>query len=93
MTKETLLAALEAEKIKAGTDGASVPEERDATFMVAGHGETIQVGRVVRIETRDTALCLETAKGERYWFTYDLVLGVRLRSLKLPKEPPTGFGK
>jgi hypothetical protein len=93
MTKETLLAALEAEKIKAGPDGASVPEERDATFMVAGHGETIQVGRVVRIETRDTALCLETAKGERYWFTYDLVLGVRLRSLKLPKEPATGFGK
>jgi hypothetical protein len=93
MTKETLLAALEAEKIKAGTDGVSVPEERDATFMVAGHGETIQVGRVVRIETRDSAVCFETAKGERYWFTYDLVLGLRLRSHRVPKELPTGFGK
>jgi hypothetical protein len=93
MTKETLLSALEAEKIKAGSDGVSLPEERDVTFMVAGHGETIQVSKVVRIEVRDTALCLETTKGERYWFTYDLVLGLRLRSAKSPKEQPTGFGR
>jgi hypothetical protein len=93
MTKETLLAALEAEKIKIGSEGASLPEERDVTFMVAGHGETIQVSRVVRIEARDAALCLETGRGERYWFTYDLVLGLRLRSQKSPKGQTTGFGK
>jgi hypothetical protein len=93
MTKETLLSALEAEKIKVGSDGASVAEEREATFMVVGHGETIQVGKVVRIEARDAALCLETAKGERYWFTYDVVLGLRLRSQRSLKAPPTGFGK
>ncbi|MBN2576430.1 MAG: hypothetical protein JXP73_17845 [Deltaproteobacteria bacterium] len=93
MTKETLLAALEAERLKAGNDGIAVPEERDAAFMVAGPGETIQVSRVVRIEPRDGSLCLETARGERYWFTYDLVLGLRLRSPKLAKEAPTGFGR
>jgi hypothetical protein len=93
MTKETLLSALEAEKLKVAGDSVTVSEERDATFMVAGQGETIQVNRVVRIEARDAALCLETSKGERYWFTYDLVLGVRLRSAKLHKEPVAGFGR
>ena len=93
MTKETLLSTLEAERLKPGTDGINVPEDRDATFMVAAPGETIQVGKVVRIEPRDTSLCLETVKGERYWFTYDLVLGVRFRSAKLAKEPTTGFAR
>jgi hypothetical protein len=93
MTKETLLAALEAEKLKPGTDGVAVPEDRDATFMVAAPGEAIQVGKVVKIEARETALCLETNKGERFWFTYDLVLGVRFRSAKSAKEHAAGFGR
>jgi hypothetical protein len=93
MTKETLLSTLESERLKPAPDGIDVPEDRDATFMVAAPGETIQIGKVVKIEARDTSLCLETAKGERYWFTYDLVLGVRLRSAKLAKEPTTGFAR
>ena len=36
---------------------------------------------------------LETNKGERYWFTYDLVLGVRFHSAKLAKEQTAGFGR
>ena len=96
MTKETLLAALEVERLKPGNDGIAVPEDRDATFLVSAPGETIQVGRVVRIETRDTSLCLETAKGERYWFTYDLVLGLRFRTAKMAKNdsrPPASVGR
>ena len=93
MTKETLLAALEVEKLKMGSDGVVVPEDRDATFIVAGPGETMQVSRVVKIDVREGALCLETAKGEHYWFTYDLVLGVRLRSSKTAKEHAAGFGR
>jgi len=93
MTKETLLSALEAERLKTGGDGIAVPEDRDATFMVAGPGETIQVNKVVRIEARDGALCIENTKGERYWFTYDLVLGVRFRSAKLAKDHTAGFGR
>ena len=93
MTKETLLSTLETERLKPGTDGIHVPEDRDATFMVAAPGETIQVGKVVKIEARDSALCLETVKGERYWFTYDLVLGMRLRSAQTTKEHAAGFGR
>jgi len=93
MTKETLLSTLANERLKPEANGIKVPEDRDATFMVAAQGETIQVSRVVWIEPHDNALCLQTLKGERYWFTYDLVLGVRLRSAKLAKEPTTGFGR
>ena len=93
MTKETLLYALEAERLKAGSDGVAIPDERDATFMVAAPGETIQVGKVVKIELHESALCLETPKGERYWFTYDLLLGLRLTTAKAAKERTTGFGR
>lgn len=91
MTKDTLLLALEAERLKAAGETITVPEEREATFIVGGHGDTIQIGKVVRIEARDSALCLETGKGERFWFTYDLVLGVQLRSAKSAKEQGAGF--
>ena len=93
MTKETLVSVLEAERLKPGNDVIAVPEDRDATFMVASPGETIQVSKVVKIEARDTSLCLENNKGERYWFTYDLVLGVRFRSAKLAKDQTAGFGR
>lgn len=93
MTKETLLLALEAERLKLGTDGITVPEDRDATFIVVCPGEILQIGRVVRIEPNDSSLCLETAKAERYWFTYDLVLGVRIRPAQAAKEHMTGFGR
>jgi hypothetical protein len=93
MTKQTLLSVLEAERLKVGSDGITVPEDRDATFMLAGPGETIQVSRVVKIEAREDSLCLETAKAERYWFSYDLVLGVRLRTAKTAKAQAAGFGR
>jgi hypothetical protein len=93
MTKETLLNALGAEGLQATSDVVSIPDERDASFIVAGPGETIQVGKVIKIELRDSALCLETTKGERFWFTYDLLLGLRLTTAQTAKDRATGFGR
>ena len=93
MTKETLLQTLEAERLKTSGESVAISEERDATFMIASPGEPFQVSKVVKVETRDTVLCLETAKGERFWFTYDLLLGLRIRAAKAAKEHPTGFGR
>lgn len=93
MTKDTLLIALEAERLKSAGETFTVPEERDATFIVGGPGEIIQIGKVVRIEARDAALCLENAKAERFWFPYDLVLGVQMRSAKTAKESGAGFSR
>ena len=93
MTKETLLFALGAEGLKPGSEGVFIPDERDASFIVAGPGETIQVGKVIKIELRDSAICLETTKGERFWFTYDLLLGMRVRAVKDTKDHGPGFSK
>ena len=93
MTKEALLSALEIEGLKVGSDGVAIPDERDASFIVAGPGETIQVGKVIKIDVRESALCLETTKGERYWFTYDLLLGLRVLAAKTAKNHTTGFGR
>jgi hypothetical protein len=93
MTKDTLLFALGAERLANAGDSIAVPEERDATFIVAASGETIQIGKVVRIEPRDAALCLETSKGERFWLAYDLVLGLQLRSAKTANDHAAGFAR
>jgi hypothetical protein len=93
MTKETLLYALGAEGLKVGSDAVSIPDDRDASFLVSGPGETIQVGKVIKIELRDGALCLQTTKGERFWFTYDLVLGLRVRAAQDTKEHGAGFSR
>lgn len=88
--------ALQAEGLKVANDGAVIPEPRDASFMVAGPGETIQVAKVTKVELREGAVCLETAKAERYWFTYDLLLGLRIRgaeAAKERKERAAGFGR
>jgi len=93
MTKETLLSALGVEGLKVGNNNVAIPDERDASFIVGGPGETIQVGKVVKIELRDNAICLETTKGERFWFTYDLLLGMRIRAAEDTKAHGTGFSR
>jgi hypothetical protein len=93
MTKDTLLLALGAERLEIVKDNITIPEEREATFIVAGSGETIQIGKVVKIELRESVLCLESAKGERHWITYDLVLGLQLRSGKTSGGQGAGFAR
>jgi hypothetical protein len=93
MTKETFLLALDAEHLKAGPDGVAVPEDRDVTVIVATPGETIHVSKVVKMELLATSLCLQTAKAERYWLTYDLVLGLRLRADKAAGAQKAGFAR
>ena len=93
MTKETLLHALGAEGLKVVSDGVAIPDDRDASFIVAGSGETIQVSKVIKIELRDSVLCLETTKGERFWFTYDLLLGMRVRATQDTRDHGAGFSR
>ena len=93
MTKETLLFALGAEGLKVANNVVAIPDDRDASFIVAGPGETIQVGKVIKIELRDGAICLETNKAERFWFTYDLLLGLRVRAAQDTKTHGAGFAK
>jgi hypothetical protein len=93
MTKDTIIAALAAEGLAASQDTFTLPEEREAIFLVAAPGDVMPVNKVVRVELRDKVLCLHTVKDEHFWFTYDLVLGLRVLAAKPGKERVAGFAK
>ena len=93
MTKDSISAALSAEGIAASHDTFTLPEEREAIFLVAAPGDVMPVNKVVRVELRDKVLCLHTVRDEHFWFTYDLVLGLRVLAAKPGKERVAGFAK
>ena len=93
MTKDTLLQILKSEKLTISGDTVSVPEDREATLFISGSGETIQVPKVVKLEVSDSCLCLQTAKDDRFWFTYELLLGLRLLPAKQAKDRAAGFNR
>ena len=78
MTREIIAAALEAEGLKAGGQGFSIAEEREATFLVSAPGEVLSVGKVTQADLREKYLSLQTSRDERYVFAYEDILGVRL---------------
>jgi len=93
MTKDTLLQILKSENLNIAGDSVTVPEDREATLFISGSGETIQVPKVVKLEISDDCLCLQTAKDDRFWFTYELLLGLRLLPAKQAKERAAGFSR
>jgi hypothetical protein len=93
MTKDTIIAALVAEGLSANQDMFTIPEDREAIVLVAAPGDMMPVNKVTRVELREKLLCLHTAKDEHFWFTYDLILGLRLIAAKPGKERVAGFSK
>ena len=93
MTKDTITAALAAEGLQASQDTFKIPEEREAVFLVAAPGDVMQLNKIIRVELRDKVLSLQTIKDEHFWFTYDLVLGLRLLAAQLGKDRVAGFAK
>ena len=93
MTKDTIIAALSAEGLQPSQDSFTIPDDREAIFLVAAPGDVIPVNKVVRVELRDKYLCLCTVKDEHFCFTYDLILGLRLLAAKSGKDRVAGFAK
>jgi len=93
MTKDTIVAALLAEGLAASQDTFTIPEDREAVFLVAAPGDVMPVNKVVRVELREKALSLHTVRDEHFWFTYDLVLGLHMLASKSGKDRVTGFAK
>jgi len=92
MTREIITLALESEGLKAGAQGFSIPEDRDATCLISTVGELFTIARVVAMELRDKVLFLGTAKHERFYFAYESVLGLRLMRPQ-DKERSAGFAR
>ena len=95
MTKDTIVAALVAEGLAPTQDSVSIPEEREAAFLVAAPGDVLHVNKVIRVELRDKAISLHTVKNEHFWFSYDLILGLQLQAAKPAKDrvAVAGFSK
>jgi hypothetical protein len=87
-------AALESEGLKAGNQGFTIPEDREATCLVSAPGEVFSVAKVVVADLREKYLYLQTAKDERYFFAYESVLGLRLLGkASSAKERSAGFSR
>jgi hypothetical protein len=93
MTKDTIIAALVAEGLSANQDTFTIPEDRETIVLVAAPGDMMPVNKVIRVELREKLLCLHTVKDEHFWFTYDLILGLRMIAAKPGKERVAGFSK
>jgi hypothetical protein len=90
MTRESIAQALESEGLGAGNQGYTIPEARDASFLIGAPGGVYSIDRVVRVDLRDKLLLVENAKHERFFFGYDDVLGVRLLAAPTTR---TGFAR
>jgi hypothetical protein len=93
MTREIMAAALEAEGLKATGQGFTIPEDREATWLVSAPGDVLSVSRVVQADLREKYLFLLTQKDERYFFAYEDVLGLRLMGKASIKDRSAGFGR
>ena len=93
MTREILAQALEAEGLQAGNQGYAVPENREATFYVASPGDLFPIERVSRVELREKLILLENVKHERFYFSYDDVIGLRVLASASARERAPGFGR
>jgi hypothetical protein len=94
MTKETIVAALEAEGFKHANQAFALREEREATCFIATQGDVLPIAKLVRIEMRDKHVLLETGKNERFVFSYEDVLGFRLLGVDVKaKDRGAGFSR
>jgi hypothetical protein len=78
MTKEILAQALESEGLSAGNQGYTIPENREALCLVGAPGEIFSVDKVVRLDLREKHVVLENSRRERFFFAYDVILGLRI---------------
>ena len=93
MTREIITAALEAEGLKSSGQAFTIPEDREATFLVSAPGDVLSVAKVVVADLREKFLYLHTSKDERYFFAYEDLLGVRLLAKASTKHGSAGFGR
>jgi hypothetical protein len=94
MKKETIVAVLASEGVTVGKSAAAgyiLTEDREAVCFLRGNADAVTIERLARIELRDDCCVLETSKGERYFFGYEDVLGLRMIPEK--KERAPGFGR
>ena len=94
MTRETIVQIWESEGIKPTGHTIVIRDDREASCFIETKGELMTVGRVSKLELRDTFIAITTAKDERFIFVYEDVLGFKLGGQGEKRDRPTaGFGR
>jgi hypothetical protein len=93
MTREIILSILESEGGEAKGSALTLREDREVTAFVSAPGEVLNVARIVRVELKDKFVVLQTAKDERFAFSYDDVLGFKFATAANVKDRSAGFGR
>jgi hypothetical protein len=94
MTRDMIVQIWEAEGAKLAGQNITIRDEREATCFVATHGEVMSVGKVIKLELRETFVTLLTGKDERFVFAYADILGFKLSSPSAPnKDRGAGFAR
>ena len=70
-----------------------VPPDTDASIFVGLEGETLNIGKVTRLEAVDTLIYLDTGKGERYVIAAEDVRAVKIDRAETLRRNSAGFGK
>lgn len=55
-----------------------VADEADLSIYIGLPSEVLTIARVSRISTATDLLTVETGKGERFYFTHDMVAGLKV---------------
>jgi len=90
MKKETIIAVLTAEGIKAQNGAFTLAEDREVQIIVRA-GETLTVSRIVRVEAAEDYMAFENNRSERFFFDYDSIVGIRMNRAQV--ERSAGFGR
>jgi len=94
MKTDVLASILDGQKGVRRDGGAYLIEEHASATVFAGAGsEVITVPRITRFDLGREIVALTTSKGERFFFPYELVLGLKLEeSEEAGRRPPGGAG-
>jgi len=90
MTREIITQILESEAAKGSGSAFTIREDREATCFVSAPGDVLQIPRIVKIDLKDKFLSLQTAKEERFIFSYEDILGFKLGG-QAHKDRAAGF--
>jgi hypothetical protein len=94
MTKECIATVLESEGLGSSKEGRfTIPENREAVCLVEAPGDVVPIERLVAVELRDKFIVLQNAKHERFFFSYENVLGMRMLASATARDRVAGFGR
>ena len=93
MKTDVLAAILDGQKgVRRDGHAYVLDESLHATVFAGASAELVSVPRVARFELAKEYCVLATTKGERFFFPYEVILGLKLEESEERKRSPGGAG-